>query len=324
MGGNSSAPQMPNAPPRIQLPPGLPPNPFDPGQTASTQYGGFTLPAAQATRFLNLPSNVSSPFGSISTTQTGTAGGMPQFTTTTTLSPEQQALETQRQNLSLGAGGTAGGIFGGLGTAVDKPFDLTNASVEGRLIDLGSRRLDPILSRQWDQTETALANKGIMPGSEAYREAQAQFDRARNDAYNQLLLTGRTQAANEATTAYTTPIEERIKALGGLSPYISGAQMPTAAPALPAVNVAAPDFAGLTSGEYGQELGATTSLLGAQAAQDTGVYNTQAQAAQAQANRDAQFKQGLWGALGGIGGTILGGPVGGAIGGWATKKFLPA
>lgn len=306
----------PPLPPMVNVPQA--PTKFDPTQTASTQLG-FGQQAAEATRALNLQApqfNYSTPFGALATSPSGVA--------TQTFSVPEQQLYNERLARSMAANPLVQTGFTNISGAVNKPFDLTNATVEGRIIDLGQRRLTPEFDRRRAELESRLANQGVMPGSEAYREAIATEDRARNDALNQLLLTGRGQAAGEATTAYTTPIQAQAQLLSSLSPFLASPTLPTAPATLGPTTIAAPDYASLVSGPYGQELAATTALEAARAGQGTQIYNTQAQIAQNAANAQNQWTGGLFGALGSIGGTLLGGPAGGALGGWGGRPLSGA
>lgn len=75
-------------------------------------------------------------------------------------------------------------------------------SVESRLIELGQSRLDPLLDKRREQLEQSLLDRGIAPGSTAYSNAQMDQLRGENDALNQLILNGRSQAMDEQNQAY--------------------------------------------------------------------------------------------------------------------------
>lgn len=72
-------------------------------------------------------------------------------------------------------------------------------------------RLDPQFAQQAEALEVKLRNQGLRPGDQAYDSAMANFDRARNDAYEQARLgavgTGRMedqQAYNQAQGTFGT------------------------------------------------------------------------------------------------------------------------
>lgn len=98
---------------------------------------------------------------------------------------------------------------------LSKPVDLSNEATEARLMELGSKRLDPRFARESEALETNLINRGIRPGSKAYETMRNQFDQGKNDAYNQLLLQGRGQAVQEALTQRNQPINEITALMSG-------------------------------------------------------------------------------------------------------------
>lgn len=77
---------------------------------------------------------------------------------------------------------------------------LDDNAVSDRIYQLGSQRLDPRFSQQQQTLESDLANRGIVPGTEAYDRAMTRFGQERNDAYNQLALQGQNQAFQEQAT----------------------------------------------------------------------------------------------------------------------------
>ena len=331
--GKPSAPSLPAAPntppPTLPNAPDLPdmPSGYDPTKAAQTAFN-FNQYAAEATKRLNAP-NFTTAFGGVTTDPN--TGQMTQ-----TLSPQQQALLNEQVGRSQNANQYVQGAFGALGSAVNKPFSLDNAATEARLMELGRTRLDPILQQQTSQLDTRLRNQGAVPGTPAYDLAMANRSRDVNDAYNNLLLTGRGQAVNEAIQGYTTPIQAQTAALGAYAPFLQNATLPTAPANQTPVSVGAPDYSQLLSTLYGgqvtgrgqdvsalsnifgTQVGGLTSIYGTQAGQQSNAYNQQVAAAQAQANREAQYTQGLYGALGSIGGIGLAGAFGGLGGAGAS------
>jgi hypothetical protein len=95
------------------------------------------------------------------------------------------------------------------------PLNLNNEAVEGRLMELGSRRLNPILAERRNAMDTRLRQQGLMPGTQAYDVAMRGIGEAENDAFNQLLLQGRGQAINEILTERASPLNEASALLTG-------------------------------------------------------------------------------------------------------------
>jgi hypothetical protein len=82
-------------------------------------------------------------------------------------------------------------------------------------------RLDPQFNQSQEQLQTQLANQGLAPGSQAYRQAMDNFGRSRNDAYqsalNNATLTGaqlQNQTFAQNMAARNMPMQE-LQGLGG-------------------------------------------------------------------------------------------------------------
>ena len=179
---------------------------------------------------------------------TGQVHQIPRYTATQTLSPAAQAIKDQDNRASLGMSTLAADQTAKLGSLLSSPVDLSTGATEARLMELGRSRLDPQLARRREDLQANLSNQGIKLGSTAYDRAMSGNDQGDNDAYNQLLLTGRGQAQQEALTARNQPINEITALMSGsqvsqpnyVSPNV--AQMPTT------------DIAGLTQANYQQRL----------------------------------------------------------------------
>ena len=167
----------------------------DPYATAKAQ-GEMNQNTATTQQLLNMTNQVT-PDGNLTYNQTGTnsftgADGktynVPQFTATQTLSPTQQILKdlTDKTKTNVGQIGVdqSAKIGGILGTNVN----LNNDAVESRLMDLGTRRLNPQFARDEEALRTRLANGGIREGSDAWNAEMTKFGQNKNDALNQLLL----------------------------------------------------------------------------------------------------------------------------------------
>lgn len=231
-----------------------PPPPPDPRET-STASTATNVGTAIANSMLSGVNQVG-PDGTKTREQTGTyqwhdpytgkTYDIPTFTETTSLSPQQQALydlnNKTQQNLGQIGVDQSAKIGGLLGTNVN----LNNEATEARLMDLGSKRLDPMFSRNEDALRTRLINQGIQPGSAAWRAEMDQFSQGKNDAYNQLLLSGRGQAVQEALTERNQPINEITALLSGSQvsqPQFTGVNMPT---------IPTTDVAGIINTNYQQ------------------------------------------------------------------------
>jgi hypothetical protein len=220
-----------------------PPAPPDPVKTAQAQTDS-NVKTATTQQQLNMVDQTN-PYGSQTYAQSGTwADGTPKYSMNTTLSPEEQRNQNQQwefDNLTNQLGINQTKKLTGL---LDTPFKIDNEATESRLMDLGRQRLDPVLAQRRDALETKLYNQGVMPGTEAYRRAMEQDTQGANDAYTQLLLGGRAQAATEMTAERNQPINE-------ITALMSGGQVnPPQFGNTPQTQVAGTDIAGLTMDAY--------------------------------------------------------------------------
>jgi hypothetical protein len=269
-----------------------PPPAPDPGQTSNNQ-ARYNQQSAQAQQGMNMVNQVT-PYGSLTYQQSGTnPDGTPRYTATTSLSQQQQSLLDQQGRLQGGMGSAAEGLLGRVNTTMATPFQLGNEATESRLMDLGRRRLDPMLQQQWQSQEADLLNRGVVMGSEAYQRQREQFDQRQNDAYNQLLLTGRQQAGQEMLTERNQPYQELAALMGGSAPQMPQFQ------STPQVSVASPDYQGAVNTQYQGQMNA---------------YKQQQQ------NKNAMLG-GLFGLVGTGVGAVAGGPMGAQMGAQAGRAF---
>jgi hypothetical protein len=200
-----------------------PPAPPDPRQTSAAATGTAVGTALANAALGNV--NQITPQGTLTYNQTdtydftdpytGQTYKIPRYTATQTLSPEEQALyqtgaQTRQNVANIGQAQSAR-----IGTLLGTPLDLSNPAVENRLFDLASARLTPQLAQRRAAVEADLINRGIRPGSDAYDRAQTVLNQGENDAYNQLFLTGRGEAVQEALTARNQPINEITALMSG-------------------------------------------------------------------------------------------------------------
>ena len=202
------------------------PKPTDPKKTSAAQTGSNLMTATGNAYMQNV--NEVGPDGTRSFEQTGMetitdpytgkSYEIPTFTSTTTLSEQQQAIKDQNDRAGLNLATLGGDLSGTLGEQLTGNFSLGNEETEARLFELGSKRLDPMFAQNDEALRTRLANQGIKAGSEAYDREIANFNQGKNDAYNQLLLQGRGQASQELLT-------EDNQRINQISALMSGGQV---------------------------------------------------------------------------------------------------
>lgn len=142
----------------------------------------------------------------------------PQYTETQTLSPNEQALLTSKENLGLGAAGNAGNALQGW----QLPTEAQNGQFGGQAMQsaygLETATMDPYWSQQYEQKDASLRNAGATPGTPAYDNAMAAFQADRTAAYGQ----AENQAFGQGLAAEGQQISDVNAAQGGqLSNFLS-------------------------------------------------------------------------------------------------------
>jgi hypothetical protein len=232
-------------------------------QTAQAQ-GGMNRDTAITQQQLNMVNQVG-PTGSLTYNQTGvnkfkdSQGNWvetPQYTATTQLTPVQKAIFDQTQAAQGNLAGLANQQSGFLKDYLAKPFEYNNEDAEQWAYDLGSKRLDPRFAQEQEQLRSQLIASGMRPGTPAFDQQMQQFGQTKNDAYNQLMLTGRQQAYQEALTERNQPLNE-------ISSLLSGSQI--AQPQFqqtPQTGVGGVDYTGLVNNKYQAELQSSQAKMG--------------------------------------------------------------
>lgn len=168
-----------------------------------------------------------------------------------TLSPSQQAMFDQQNQLQQGLFGSQNKALDYVNQTMSNPFSgepidpnamkygsvLDPYSIQlGKVLDpnslpsLGSvydprqstnnatqlimDRLNPQLDRQQESLRTQLANQGVTQGSDAYNNAIESFGRTRNDANNQAALYGINLGMGQQAQTYGQQMGNRASALG--------------------------------------------------------------------------------------------------------------
>lgn len=248
-----------------------PPAAPDPVQTINAQTGA-NKETAIANAALNRV-NQYGPYGSSVYNVNGYEGGVPQYSQTTTLSPEQQQLynkTTQGQNT------LADTALGGLGRVqgnFSQPFSLRNDPTTS---DFGTQikqaqdaayrgqtqYLDPQFADQGAALDSKLANQGLTVGNEAYDKAQAQFGRQKQAAYQSAQDSAVQQGANIQNQGFNQGLQgaglqfaERNQPLSEYNSLMTG-NAPTNPTFgnVPGVNQANTDVAGITNSGYQNQL----------------------------------------------------------------------
>lgn len=270
----------------------------DPKETAAAQ-GAINKETAIAQANLNRV-NQYTPQGQSIWSQTGTnTDGTPKYEQRVSYSPEQQALYNATNQAGQKTGSIANEQLDRLQSTLGSPIDYSGAPALQSSIDPNSptyktaldaqmARINPQIEKDRSALDQRLASQGITYGHEAYNNAQTPFNQGANDARTQASMAAFQTALQQAqlgNTARQQNIQETASArnqpLNEISALLSGSQ------------VQAPTFSGYSQTPINPADYAGASALKYQG--DLANFNSQTAS-----NNAAK------GALGGIGGSVLG------------------
>lgn len=236
----------------------------DPVQTAQAQ-AGMNIDTAIAQQGVNMidqhgPTG-SQTYGSTGdffefTDSQGKQVKIPRYSQTTTFTPEQQSIFDSTQGAKGNLANLAQDQSAFLQDYMAEPFSFDNQDAANWAYDLGSERLDPRFAREEESLRTSLKNSGFAEGSEGWNSEMERLGQSKNDAYNNLMLTGRSQAFDESIAGRNQPINEIIGLMSG-----SQVQTPQFG-ATPQAGVGGVDYTGLVGDQYKAEAGAHGAMLG--------------------------------------------------------------
>lgn len=221
---------------------------------------------ATSQNLINMTNQVN-PWGSVNYNPTGSASfvdstgktvTVPQYTQTTTLSPEQQQIFDKSQGAQSNIAGIAQDQSAKLGQYLNDPFEFNNQDAADWSYDLASSRILPQQQQNEQALRARLVNSGIRPGTAAWDSEMSRMTNANTDQMNQLALNGRGQAFGEAQATRNQPINEITALLSG-SQVSNPAQMsgPT-----PQSSVGGVDYTGLVNQQYQGQLSQSNAMLG--------------------------------------------------------------
>jgi hypothetical protein len=191
---------------------------------------------------------------------------IPIMTATQQLSPEQRQLYDINTQADINLATLGRDQAQKLQGLLDRPVDLSNEAAEARLFDLGTKRLNPQFARDEEALRTRLVNSGIRQGSDAWDTEMDDFGQRRNDAYNQLALSGRGQAMQELLTERNQPLNE-------ITALMSGSQVSQPSwVGTPQSGVANTDYAGMVRDKYNADLAAYQAKASRQNAMLGGLF----------------------------------------------------
>jgi len=259
----------------------------DPAVTAAAQAAA-NKETAIAQSQLNMVNQVT-PFGNLSYEQRGTASdGTPQFTATTTLSPEHQQILDRTNQVGMKFTDTANTQLDAVSQRLSSPLDFSSlgaAPVANEQTRLATRdaivqRAQPEFDRQGEQLYTRLVNQGFEPGSQAFNESYDRFNTGRND----FLLAADQASGNEMSRMFglesaardrgiNEMVQQRAIPLNELSAMLSGAQVQGPSfVGTPQTGINPADIMGATYASYNGDMNAYNARLQQQNAANQGLF----------------------------------------------------
>lgn len=222
--------------------------------TAAAQTGS-NRDTAIAQQLLNMTNQVT-PEGNLTYSQTGNSSyigadgkpvNIPTFTSTQTLSPEQQRIYEQGVQGDTAMNDIALGQIGRIGGVLNTPFKYDTSDYEKWAGDLYGKLNNETNAGNIAAMEQRLANQGLQPGTPAYDDAMRNLTYGQEKGRNDFLLGAYNTGMNTALTERNQPLQE-VNAL------MSGSQVsqPTFTNT-PQTGVNGTDVAGLINNQYNQQ-----------------------------------------------------------------------
>jgi len=208
--------------------PDIPATPDYTGAAQATASGN--LDAARAATAANRVNQVT-PYGTLQYSVTGQDPyGNPTWTSTSALSPDQQALYDYDIASSKGLGQLQSKGLSYVSNMLDKPFDTSGLPSTGinageQMSESIMRRLQPTLAMEQKQFDTNMANQGIPLGSEAYQNAKRMFDERQNDRLVSSIIQGTQTGLQARGQGFSEQAYQRNEPINTLNAVRSGSQV---------------------------------------------------------------------------------------------------
>lgn len=231
-----------------------PPTVQDPNQVAQTQQNYNTLAgtASQAGSAVNQ----STPFGSLTYAQTGTGpGGVPLYSATTQLSPQQQQIYNLLQGQTTGS--LQQGDYG-TQNASQVIGDATAGNTKA-LLSQETAYLDPYFTTQTQQLDTQLRNQGLFPSGSSnpsdpsswgpYERAMNQLRQNQNQSVTGFLAQAEPQAYQQSVSNYLMPLNVAATEMGLTNPSVVTSSLAQT----PALNIQPANYTGAVANAQNME-----------------------------------------------------------------------
>ena len=211
--------------------------------------------AAKEQQRMNMVSQ-STPYGTLDWQSDPTAPGG--YRAVQSFNPEMQALFNANVGASTNAANTSNSVIDANKSRWANPLDLSYDANAGRIADLQRKTLDPQWQRQQNAFDQQMADRGVMPGSQAYDNSYRDFNTSKSDAYNNMFLKSWDMATNNALQEYNAPANL-------FSVLKNGGQIQQPGMGLtqtPQETIQAPDYMGMAQNNYNTQMKSHDAMMG--------------------------------------------------------------
>ena len=235
---------------------------------AANATAAGNLEAANATTAANRTNQVT-PYGNL--TYTANPGTDPYgntlYTATQTLSPDQQGILNQQNQLNTGLLSTANQGLAYANNVLSKP-GVDTSILPSYGIDPGQSytdaimsRLDPQMKRENEMSDAQLANQGIAQGTEAYNNAKNLLQQGQNDRLTSATVQGMNTGLSANQQAFNQQAYNQMQPINVINGLRTGSQVtnPSYAATPNQPYTAGPDLLGAANAQYNAQVNATNA-----------------------------------------------------------------
>lgn len=234
---------------------------------AAAQTAAGNLESARATAAANRV-NQYTPYGSLEYKPTTTdIYGNQLYSVTQTLSPEEQQKLNLGNQLDIGLLGTAQTGLNYAQNVLSKP-GVDMSTLPQMPINAGEtysdaimRRLQPTMTASQQAFDTKMANQGIAPGSEAYANANREFQQQQNDLLTSAQIQGMGMGMGAQQQAFNQAAYNQMQPINVINALRTGTQVdnPNFVSPVQQANTSGADLLGAAQSQYNSQLAATNA-----------------------------------------------------------------
>lgn len=212
--------------------------------------------AAKEQQKLNMVSQTT-PYGSL---DYGSDPNSPSgYRATQQVSPEIKKVLDANIALSGDVTGTSSELLNNARGRMTTPLDLSYGANAGRIADLQRKTLDPLWQQRQNSFDQTMADRGLVPGSQAFTNAARDFGMMRDNNYNSMFLDSWDKANNAALQEYQSPFNALASLKGGTqitnAPELDLTQTPQG-------TIQAPDYMGMQQSNYSTKASMHNAMMG--------------------------------------------------------------